>query len=238
MITPDCIILHLQEFEKYQEADLIYCDVLLIDGNGNPIRVMNKPEYHNRRHLIRELFRAGHPIVPFRLGIRRSVFDRIGFYDEHLAMPEDFDMIRRFVKAGLKEHHLRQTLHLRRMQPESLSRSMNINKARDHFEVMSRIAETFDYEELFPDIAWSKIPAERRRLHAKCLIAATYQEIGRRYVKSEQLIMSGVAFEKASSELNDCLKADPANQQVRRLLQKSKLIRARYTEAPQQVVSK
>lgn len=238
MMTPDCIILHLQEFEKYPEADLIYCDVLLIDGNGNPIRVMNKPEYHNRRHLIRDLFRAGHPIVPFRLGIRRSVFDRIGFYDEQLAMPEDFDMIRRFVKAGLKEHHLRQTLHLRRMQPESLSRSMNINKARDHFEVMSRIAETFDYEELFPDIEWDKIPAERRRLHVKCLIAATYQEIGRQYIKSEQLIMSGVAFEKACSELNDCLKMDPENQGLRQLLQKSKLIRARYTEAPQQVVSK
>ncbi|KKK69375.1 hypothetical protein LCGC14_2934670, partial [marine sediment metagenome] len=75
MMTPDCIILHLQEFEKHPEADLIYCDVLLIEGNGNPIKVMNKPEYHNRRHLIRDLFRAGHPIVPFRLGIRRSVFD-------------------------------------------------------------------------------------------------------------------------------------------------------------------
>ncbi len=236
MMTPDCIILHLQEFKKYPEADLIYCDVLLIDGNGNPIRVMNKPEYHDRRHLIRDLFRQGHPIVPFRLGIRRSVFDRIGFYDEQLAMPEDYDMVRRFVKAGLKEHHLRQTLHLRRMQPESLSRSMNINKARDHFEVVSRIVETFDCEQLFPDVNWSKIPAEKKEFHAKCLVGATYLDIGRRYIESKQPIMSQIAFEQARLELNGYIKIDPGNRRIRQLLQKSGLLQAGYEQGVQQAV--
>ena len=237
MITPDCIILHLQEFEKYPEADLIYCDVLLIDGNGNPIRVMNKPEYHNRRHLIRDLFRAGHPIVPFRLGIRRSVFDRIGFYDEQLALPEDFDMIRRFVKAGLKEHHLSEPLHLRRMHADSLSGSQSAQKAEIHFDVVKRFTDTFTHDELFPDIEWDKIAPQMRQLHAKCLAAGTYLTIGQNYVRTKAIECSRIAFDLACSELNDCVKMDPKNQGLQQLLQKSKLIRAKYTEAPQQVVS-
>ena len=44
--------------------------MVLIDENNKPLRIMKKPEYQDRKHLIRDLFRAGHPIVPFRLGIR------------------------------------------------------------------------------------------------------------------------------------------------------------------------
>jgi hypothetical protein len=77
-----------------------------------------------------------------------------------------------------------------------------------------------------------------RQLHAKCLTAETYLAIGQDYVKTNVPECSRTAFDRACSELNDCVKMDPENQGLRQLLQKSKLIRARYTEAPQQVVSK
>ncbi|MBA7660395.1 hypothetical protein ES703_68397 [subsurface metagenome] len=77
-----------------------------------------------------------------------------------------------------------------------------------------------------------------RQLHAKCLAAGTYLAIGQDYVKTKATECSRTAFDLACSELNDCVKMDPGNQDLRQLLQKSKLIRTRYTEAPQQVVSK
>jgi Flp pilus assembly protein TadD len=237
MMTPDFIVKHLAEFEKYPEVDLVYCDVLLIDGNSKPIRIMNKPEYQDRRHLIRDLFRAGHPIIPFRFGIKRSVFDKIGFYDEDLLIGEDYDMMRRFVKAGLKAHHLSEPLHLRRIYADSLSRNCSAQKAKSHFDVVKRFTDTFTYDELFPDIEWDKIAPQMRQLHAKCLAAGNYLAIGQGYVKTNAAECSRIAFDLACSELNDCVKMDPKNQGLRQLLQKSKLIRAKYTEAPQQVVS-
>lgn len=227
MMAPNLITLHLQEFEKHPDADLIYCDVLLIDTNGQPIKVMKKPEYQNHRHLIRDLFQQGHPIIPFRPGIRRSVFDNIGLYDETLMVAEDYDMMRRFVRAGLKEHHLRQTLHLRRMHPENLSRAMNPDIPRSHFEVIKRFTDTFGYDELFPDIMWDKIVPERRQSLAQCLIGATYLTIGRSYIKSNSPIYANQALDMAYSELNECLKIDPNNQLLRELLQKSELLRAK-----------
>jgi hypothetical protein len=237
MMTPDFIAKHLAEFEKHPDVDLVYCDVLLIGKNSNPIRIMNKPEYQDRRHLIRDLLRAGHPVVPFRLGIRRSVFDRIGFYDEDLLIGEDYDMMRRFVKAGLKEHHLSEPLHLRRMHADSLSGNCSAQKAKCHFDVIKRYIDTFTYDELFPDVAWDEIAPQMRQLHAKYLVAGTYLTIGQNYVRTKAIECSRIAFDLACSELNDCVKMDPKNQGLRQLLQKSKLIRAKYTEAPQQVVS-
>jgi len=238
MMMPDFIAKHLAEFEKHPDVDLVYCDVLLIDGNSNPIRIMNKPEYQDRRHLIRDLLRAGHPVVPFRLGIRRSVFDKIGYYDEDLLIGEDYDMMRRFVKAGLKAHHLSEPLHLRRMCADSLSRNCSAQKAKSHFDVIKRFIDTFAYDELFPDVAWDEIAPQMRQLHAKCLTAGTYLAIGQEYVKTNATGYSRTAFDRACSELNDCLKMDPENQGLRQLLQKSNLILARYTKAPQQAVSK
>jgi len=236
MMVPDCIAAHLQEFEKYPEADLAYSDVLLIDGSSKPIRVMKKPEYQDRRHMIRDLFRAGHPIIPFRLGIRRSVFDKIGLYDEELTVAEDYDMIRRFVKAGLKAHHLSKPLHLRRVRHDSLSRTTTVDKARNHFDVVKRFTDTFAYDELFPGVAWDKIPSEMRQLHAKCLAAVTYQAMGQACIEANSTISAKTACELACSELNDCLKMDPGNQRIRQLLQKCEFGRQKYDERVLQAV--
>jgi glycosyltransferase involved in cell wall biosynthesis len=237
MMTPDFIVKHLQEFQRDPEADLVYCDVLLIDTDGKPIKLMEKPEYQDRRYMVRDLFRAGHPIIPFRLGIRRSVFDKIGLYDESLTVAEDYDMIRRFVKAGLNAWHLAEPLHLRRMHAGSLCRNTNHDKLRDHFDVLRRFTETFDPDELFPDVAWDKIPVEMRPLNVKCRAAVSYLAIGRAYIESNSPTYAGEAFVQACAELNDCLRMDPENQQVRQMLQKCELVRAQYANNVQQLAS-
>jgi len=233
MMTPDFIARHLQEFEKHPEADLVYCDDYLIDENDNPIRLIKRPEYTDRKSLIRDLFRCGFPIVPFRTCIRRSVFDRTGFFDENLRMAEDYDMMRRFVKEGLKIHHLNGALYVRRMTNDSLSRNFTAENASFHFDVVRRFTDTFSYDELFPDVNWEKIAPERRQLHAKCLAAVTLLAIGHAYIKSNAPAYVKTAFEQARLELEDSLKIDPANQLARQLLQKCELARAGYEQPAQ-----
>jgi glycosyltransferase involved in cell wall biosynthesis/ADP-heptose:LPS heptosyltransferase/predicted SAM-dependent methyltransferase/predicted O-methyltransferase YrrM len=239
MMAPAFISKHLAEFEKHPEADLVYSDVLLIDEAGHPITAMKMPEYQDRRHMIRDLFRAGHPVVPFRLGIRRSVFDKIGFYDETLLVGEDYDMIRRFVKAALNAHHLGEPLHLRRMQPSSLTRTHSAPKAQSHFSVVKRFCETFTHEELFPDVPWHEMPADVRQLQAKCLVVVAYLGMGQDFVKSNAPnIYVKLAFEEACLQLNDCLKIDPGNWKIRQLLDKCERGRQKYDEGPRQAVSR
>ncbi len=236
MMTPDFIARHLAEFEEHPEADLVYCDDCLIDENDKPIRVIERLEYTDRKLLIRDLFRCGFPIVPFRTCIRRSVFDKIGLFDEGLRLGEDYDMMRRFVKHGLKIHHLKGALYLRRMTSQSLSRNFTDQKAKCLFEILKRFIDTFSYDELFPDVAWDKITPEMRQLHAKCLAAVTYLAIGQTYVKTNSPIYAKMAFGQACSELRDSLKMDPGNQRIRQLLQKCEFGRQKYDEQIQQTV--
>ncbi len=237
MMMPDLISSHLHEFEKHPETDLVYCDDCLIDRDGKPIRVIESPEYTDEKSLIRDLFRSGFPIVPFRTCIRKSVFDKIGFYDESLSFGEGYDMIRRFVKHGLKIHHLRSAPYLRHMGFDCLSGDFATQKAKCLFEVLRRFAETFTYNELFPDVAWEKISPQRRQLRAKYLIAATYLAIGQVHVKvSSPPVYNEIANEFACTELNGCLKSEPDNRQIRELLQKCESGKQRYDEMIQQTV--
>jgi FkbM family methyltransferase len=235
MMTPDFISAHLMEFEKYPDADLVYCDDCLIDESGKPIRVIKRPEYSDRKCLIRDLFRCGYPVVPFRTCIRKSVFDKIGFFDEKLLVAEDYDMMRRFVKSGLKSHHLKAALYLRRMTSDSLSASSTVQKAKCHFEVFKRFADTFACDELFPDIAWDRIASHKRQLYVKCLTAVTCLAIGQSYIESNSPVCAKTAFDEAYSDLKDCLAMDPDNRLFQQLLHKFGLIRTEYAPAMQQV---
>ena len=237
MMASTSITKHLQEFDKHPEADLVYSDVLLIDENNKPLRIMKKPEYGNRKHLIRDLFRAGHPIVPFRLGIRRRVFDKIGFYDEKLLVGEDYDMMRRLVKAGLNVHHLGEALHLRRIQPDSLTRMYSAQKARCHFDVVKRFVDTFTDDELFPDVTWDAIPQDQRQVHAKCLVVSTYLAMGEDFLKSNSpRLYIKMAFEEACVQLQECLEIDTGHQGIRQLLHKCELGKQKYDDEVQRTV--
>jgi len=237
MIMPELICSCLDEFEKHPEADLVYCDDSLIDSDGRPMRVIEFPKYADRKLLIRDLFRSGYPIVPFRTCIRKSVFDKIGFYDENLSVGEDYDMMRRFVKEGLKASHLKRPLYLRRMGFDSLSRSLTPRKAECHFEALKRYADTFDYNELFPDVVWEKISPERRQLHARYLLAATYLAIGQVHIKANSpTICNEMANDFAGKELAECLKIEPNNKKVRELLRKCEIGRRKFGEKIPQTV--
>jgi len=239
MITPDFIARHLQEFEKHPEVDLIYCDDLLIDENDKPIRAITRPEYSDRKSLIRDLFRSGFPVVPFRTCIRKEVFDKIGLFDEQLLVAEDYDMMRRFVKNDLKMHHLKDALYLRRMTPGSLSSNLahyDARKAQSHFNVIQRFVDTFTYEQLFPEVEWDKIEPRKRPLYARSLAAVTCLAIGQAYAESNSPVCARTAFDHAYLELFECLKAEPNNQLFQNLLNKSELLRARFTKTEQQAV--
>ena len=231
MMTPDFIAQHLKAFEENHQADLIYCDDRLIDSKGNPIRVITRPEYADRKHLIRDLFRCGFPVVPFWTCIKRDVFNKIGFYNEKLIIGEDYDMIRRFVKHGLVACHLKGDYHLRRIVINSLSRNHTPEKAKSHFDVVKSFTESFDYEQLFPDVQWENIAAENRQMHARFLFALTFMTIGQDYVKTNSPVMAKAGFDYAQQQIDMCLEISPDNTKALQLMQKCKQIRSQFAEA-------
>lgn len=229
-IAVDFIGRHLNEFYNHRDADLVYCDDYLVEEDSKPIRIVERPEYSDRRILIRDLFRAGFPVVPFRTCIRRHVFEKIGLFNESLRIGEDYDIMKRFVKAGLKAQHLRAALYYRRMTSESLSRQYSINKARVHFKIVKSYAETFSHDELFPGVKWELIPSGMRQLHFKCLVAMNFISLGRTYIETNLPSYARVALESAGEQLRNCLEIDPGNENVEKLIDRCRQLEENLPE--------
>jgi len=225
MITPDFIARHLQEFEKVPEADLVYCDDRLIDENGKTIRVIERPEYTNQDNLIRDLFRCGYPVVPFRTFIKREVFEKIGLYDEQLLVAEDYDMMRRFLKHNLKAHHLPAALYLRRLRPQSLSRLPSPYKAKSHFAAMNRFLETFSHRQLFPEVDWDSIPAELVPLQARCCATGAYLAVARAYMQTDVPLYAEAAVSLACSQLEQWEETGLESSRIQELRNKCETVR-------------
>lgn len=220
MLTPDFVARHLEAFGQHPEADLVYCDDLLMDAACRPLRVIERREYARTDHLIRDLFQAGFPVIPFRTCIRRSVFERIGYYDESLRVGEDYDMLRRFIRQGLVARHLPGAFYLRRLSAESQSRNSSPQKACAHYDVMRRYLETFDCTQLFPDLPWTRIPPEQREYYARFMAARVFAAIGEEYEKtgSSPFLIRG-AFEAAAEQIAACRRIGPDQPGVRELLE-------------------
>jgi glycosyltransferase involved in cell wall biosynthesis len=231
MLMPDFLEKHLQTFEQYPDTDMVYCDDCFIDNNDVPRRILDRPEYKDRKSLISGLFSSGYPIVPFRTCIRKSVFDKIGFYDEALLVYEDYEMLMRFIKLGLKMRRLPQAMYLRRTTMNRLSRSFNDLNAKSHFDVVRRFTETFSPEELFSDVRWDQLPVEQKPLLAQCKTAIVYLGIGERYIGNLAPDGAEVAFKTACEIMDNCCKLAPDNQQVRNLREKCLAVRAKQLSA-------
>jgi len=217
-MTPEYIAAHMRHFAKYQDADMMYCDQRLIDEEGNFINEIRQFEYQNRCHLIRDMFRCGYSVI-LPLGcFKRSMIEKIGYYDETLLVGEDYDLMRRFILHNCTAIHLPETLYVRRMQPQSLSRTNTQAKAASHFTAVRRWLETFSCEELFPDVDWTKIPSDRRNTFLQMLIGATYRAIGSNYAQSRVEFNAAMAFDLACTALKESLRNEPNNSKAKILL--------------------
>jgi tetratricopeptide (TPR) repeat protein len=170
--------------------------------------------------------------------VKRSVFDKIGFFDEGLLIGEDYDMMRKFVRHDLVMCHLKESLYLRRLNRQSLSKSYSQKKAENLFEILERYTKTFEHNELFPDTDWSQIAPGKERLYAKCLTAETFIEIGKTYLNSKDThAYAYIAFEKAKQEYEKCLEMEPENPFIQKIVQQFVLDKVRIDEDKMQTIS-
>jgi hypothetical protein len=214
-MKPEFIARHVAAFERHPESDLIYCDDHLVDQAGRSLRVIRRKEVSDQTELISGLFQGGFPFIPFRTCIRRSVFDRIGMYDESLRVAEDYDMMRRFAAQGLIARHLTGDFYIRCVRTDSLSRNHTRTKAQIHFGVIRQFIETFSWEQLFPDANWNGLAPTHREFQGRYLSAHVFQAIGRNYMQNHTPgFYVETAIDFAIEQLERCLELSPDNPDV------------------------
>jgi predicted aldo/keto reductase-like oxidoreductase len=74
-------------------------------------------------------------------------------------------------------------------------------------------------------VRWNEMPASQKLLLAKCRAAGVYMNIGAQYLKTNITNYASAGFELGCTELDQCCKLEPANQQIRTLMEQCRSIR-------------
>ena len=91
LFPPGAVARAIHEFEKDRDLDFIWGFCLLIDADGQPIRIGN---FHVRRDLA-ELRGSRNFVIQPGTWFRRSVFDRFGYLDESYQFVFDYEFFLR-----------------------------------------------------------------------------------------------------------------------------------------------
>jgi glycosyltransferase involved in cell wall biosynthesis len=225
VLSHDYLLEHVKAFQANPTASLIYCDHQLIDEQGRPLRELQQFEYGDQSTLVRDMFRCGYPVIQPRGMLSRAAFDTIGLFDEAFLTGEDYELMTRFVKAGLRAVRLPQPLYKRRMRTGSLSRDGDPAKTPFHFAAIDRLVSTFDHTQLFPDVDWSTVPSDKVQASAKFLIGATLLAMANNYRSAGKPVSAAEALARATASLNHCMALGRTDTRLRQMLRECEALR-------------
>ncbi len=100
------------------DFDYVYSDIMRVNEYGDKIGAIRRNDKEN-------LLEYGAGIV-----IRRSVIDKLGFFDESLRNCEDRDLILKLDKAGIKGFHLGVPYYRYYSTPDSLTKNPERKKIK------------------------------------------------------------------------------------------------------------
>jgi glycosyltransferase involved in cell wall biosynthesis len=133
LLKPDHVTLLMEAVNRYPDADIIYGDLEVIDGNGSLVTRTSVADGYKH---IKEKCSISHAA-----GVtKKAVYDEIGGYDESLKMSIDWDFILRAIKAGKKLQYCGETGYQWRRIPGSDQITMKYGfQSQERRESHSRI---------------------------------------------------------------------------------------------------
>lgn len=151
-ITYDAMYEFLRKI-KETNADIVYSDQQIIDGEGNPREPLYKPDWSPE--LILSQMYIGH-----LLGFRRSLFESVGGFDAKYNGAQDYDLFLKMTEKTNKIEHISKVLYGWRDLPSSTAtnpgskpyaQTAGLNAVQDHLDRVhgKGRAEARETEDLF-----------------------------------------------------------------------------------------
>ena len=94
-LLPGAVRRAVECLERHPDAVLCYCDFLLVDPDGRPIRRVAVPEFSHREMVLRLVCAPGPGVF-----LRRRAFERAGPWNERLRQIPDFELWLRLASGG------------------------------------------------------------------------------------------------------------------------------------------
>ena len=128
---PDKLEKQLRVIESDPKVGLVACGTLEVSSEGKLIREVKRKNYARRKQLIREMYEGNVIGGGSTALVRKSCFDEIGLFDEHLHGVEDWDMWLR-IALSYDVAFVAEALTKARILPNSVSSTDNVLKMQEN----------------------------------------------------------------------------------------------------------
>ncbi len=145
----DALEIMAKALDEFPEYDLVYPDLLITENENetfdstNTIIRYEYPDFNLGTYLSNSIFGA----IPMW---RKSVHDKIGYFDENYKIGGDYEFFIRLAKE-CNPVHLRETLGLFLQGRDSLTNSKNVNEILDEtYSILKKHRRNIDLKLVYP----------------------------------------------------------------------------------------
>lgn len=124
---PEKIELQAEILDSDEAIDFVYCDIVMVDGEGNPV----EDDYsvgNARDELSGDIFPSllqGGYFPPHTVMVRRECLEKAGGFDPDLGGHADYELWLRLAASGCRAYYLDRKLAYYRTYPTSMSKDWN-----------------------------------------------------------------------------------------------------------------
>ena len=181
LFVPTKLADQVRFLESNQSLDMVYGNGLAIDQNGNPL-FYTLPKSHVETGDPAKILLDCYVAIPGGALIRRSLIEKVGFFEESFRAAQDHDMAIRLFEAGQVGYLPSVAFHYRK-HGDSISQKGLERRWKTGFEVLRRAKSRYPYP---PGVI-------RKRAAVLCFrLGQTYWREGRRILAIPLLVRSAL----------------------------------------------
>ena len=208
VLEPDTLKRYVQCFQNYADADVYYGNLRITNDQLDVQRELTYDDWYNRNSELISKMAFGNYIPNPGTVIRKSAFERIGYYNEAFVRAHDYEWYSRAL-ASCKFKHvggfvLKWRWHDTNMSTESVRYDTQYEAL-----IALNMFKNYSLEQLLPNIDWSNTPAEKGAAIVHLNLAARFNNLRQYDLALDFVLKSLLHF--PSTEGYDLLEKIEAN---------------------------
>ena len=176
VLEPDTLKRYVQCFQNYSDADVYYGNLHITNDQLDVHRELNYDDWYNRNAELISKMAFGNYLPNPGTVIRKSAFERIGYYNEAFVRAHDYEWYSRAL-ASCKFKHVGHFVIKWRWHDTNMSTESVRYDTQYEALIALNMFKNYSLEQLLPHIDWSSTPAEKGAAIAHLNLAARFTNL-------------------------------------------------------------
>ncbi len=176
VLLEDALKLHLENLKSYPDIDVSYGNLIIFEDDFEKQRPFNYPDWYGKNELLIATMFQKNPVPNPSTLIRKTCFERIGYYNEEFRRVHDYEWWARLAPVASFKH-CGHPLLLWRWHEDNMSTGTVKKDFSFDRRIVRGLFEKYPLKELYPLLDWSIQPDDASVASALLMSAQRFFKI-------------------------------------------------------------